>query len=155
MSHEQHDYMDEFERIAAEAYLHNNKPESPIRDPEKFANEAQLLIGYHSEFTNDWIYAICPEEHAAERRALHEAGQHQAAIPAPARQALERYQERLFELAIALYDAGVKHGAAYEHLRRSVVGEVSMCWPCHGVGAMKNGETCGECGGTGTVARRS
>ncbi|MBA3274442.1 MAG: hypothetical protein H0T72_01515 [Chloroflexia bacterium] len=61
----------------------------------------------------------------------------------------------MMNIFYAAYEAGLRHGAAYEHLRRAVVGEVIQCRKCVGLGASKAGVLCRHCGGTGTVALAS
>jgi hypothetical protein len=58
-------------------------------------------------------------------------------------------------LVMAAYDAGLRHGAAYEHLRRSVIGDLVQCRTCWGVGMTKDEATCTNCGGTGVVAMKA
>ena len=45
---------------------------------------------------------------------------------------------------------GVRVGAAAEHYRLAVVGPMKLCWPCQGVGIVKNA-ACRSCNGHGTV----
>jgi DnaJ-class molecular chaperone len=54
-----------------------------------------------------------------------------------------------------MYQAGVRHGAAYEHLRRSVIGDLVQCRACIGLGATKQEDTCTSCGGTGVVTLKA
>jgi len=64
---------------------------------------------------------------------------------------------------MASYDAGIRHGAAYENLRRSVIGDLVQCRDCWGTGTVTWGmdipadehEVCASCGGSGTVALRA
>jgi hypothetical protein len=43
-------------------------------------------------------------------------------------------------------------GAAFENLRRTVVGERTGCRTCWSAGITNDGATCVECGGSGVVA---
>jgi RecJ-like exonuclease len=65
------------------------------------------------------------------------------------------YEAAFFNFVMASYTAGIRHGAAYENLRRSVVGELIQCDACWGVGATEDRDVCAACGGTGTVALRA
>ncbi len=60
-----------------------------------------------------------------------------------------------FNFVMGAYSAGIRHGAAYEGLRRTVIGEVVQCKDCWGVGATKHRDVCASCGGTGTVALKA
>ncbi len=68
--------------------------------------------------------------------------------------------QEAFAWASASYLQGVAAGAAYEHLRRTVVGSTRSCPQCWGMGrldedgkraGMGTGETCGTCAGAGVV----
>jgi hypothetical protein len=151
MCHQQDDYMREIERIAAAAELGPVIHDNPLLDPSFFAKalDGQLL----DSFGDEWLRAACPEERAAERQALRALWELDPRFRDPD-SPFARYQEAMFELALALYTAGLRHGAAFENLRRTVVGEVTLCRACQGVGVDRTGETCLGCEGAGTVARR-
>lgn len=80
-------------------------------------------------------------------------------------EAIERALQDLDESALALWSAawmaGVRAGAAYEHLRLALIVPATVCEGCHGHGRTWNGrpfrkagrasEMCAACGGRGTV----
>lgn len=150
------------ERIAAAEVLNQRISENPALDPAGFADEAQVLIGYHSgdELSNDWLGSIVPEERAGYERAQEaflELEPHlrtEIGTPItddPRRAAFWNLADAMFLFAIRSYDAGVRHGAAYENLRRSVIGETKHCLRCQGGGVTRDGATCPACGGVGVV----
>ena len=65
-------------------------------------------------------------------------------------------------MAVVAWMAGVRAGAAYEHLRLALTPPTQTCPRCHGHGALRGGrppsdrahgpeERCPDCGGAGTV----
>lgn len=136
------------ERIAAAEVLNQRVSSSETLDPGTFAETTYSSLA--GDLDNEWAGCICPEEHAAERRALrefhlvHPEFDHDIS-------AFSEYQESVYALAIALYSAGLRHGAAYEGLRRSVVGERMTCDTCWGAGITRAGHDCPTCRGTGLV----
>ena len=142
------------ERIAAMQLL--DQPvttTSVVQDPAAFAGRLDGILSGTLE--NDWLCAINPEAHAHYTQA-REALQ-RAVTVTHTREGLQTYgdyEEAFFSLAMEAYYAGLRHGSAYENLRRSVIGEVVQCRDCWGAGAEDDG-TCRSCGGTGTVALRA
>ena len=89
------------------------------------------------------------------------------AVPALVAPPFGHPYHRLDEVVLALwgaaYTAGLRVGAAGEHLRLALVGPTRACPRCHAGGVLwggspyrhrndgANGETCPVCGGAGTV----
>ena len=94
-----------------------------------------------------------PAQHAAYRQAQHGF---ESLVPWHANQPLwhayNAFLTEMFNFMMVSYETGVRHGAAYEQLRQSVVGDLRQCPTCRAVGVSPAGETCPECQGTGTVA---
>lgn len=137
------------DRIAAARQLDAPLSDDPLRDPGAFAADASNRLSSR----DDWWAAINPEQHAAYRQAQHAF---ERLVPWHSDQQLwnayNAFISELFDFAMVSYETGVRHGAAYEHLRQSVVGELRQCPTCRGVGLTSEEETCPECRGTGTVA---
>lgn len=142
------------ERIAAAEILGQEVSSRVMLDPGKFAKEISLTMGNSDEIGNDWYGVICPEEHADNLRAeqrIHESFR---------RHGLDAFQEcgdfesASLSFALAMYDAGIRQGAAFENLRRSMVGEFVQCMKCFGTGSNEDGGGCKTCGGNGTVAMK-
>lgn len=142
------------ERIAAMQLL--DQPvtsRSVVQDPGAFAERLDGILSGALE--DDWLCAINPESHAHYAQAR--AALQRAVTVTHTREGFQTYgdyEEAFFNLAMDAYYAGLRHGSAYENLRRSVIGEVTECRACWGAGATDNG-TCRSCGGTGTVALRA
>lgn len=141
------------ERVTVAQVLGEDGPARPILNPATFAIEIHREMGNLTlAFGNDWYGVLCPEEGAelskmshALRRVASEAGINLF-------DAVGDFEGAAVSMFLAMYEAGLRHGASYENLRRSIVGETVGCLPCQGVGLSQAGETCGNCGGTGTVA---
>ena len=123
--------------------------DNDMMDPGLFAGDIYSHILTHHD---EWLDAICPDEAAAARKALAAFKREYPAIANDGRNSFWGHQETMLAYALSLYDAGLRHGASYEHLRRSVVGDVGRCRECWGAGITKDGNTCTSCGGTGTIA---
>lgn len=150
------------ERIAAAQILDQETSSRAMLDPHQFAREIGLEMGNANEvFSNDWYGVVCPEMHAKYAQARVVVDQVLADNGINAYHEIGDYDGATFDFAMAMYDAGVRHGSAYEHLRRSVVGETVQCTECWGTGLQKDadhkrlqGTVCPTCGGTGTVAMK-
>ncbi len=122
-------------------------------DPAAFADEADGILG--GALDDEWLGAINPTLHAAYNRAVRDIRREVEVLDT--KEAFRVYgdwEAAVFNFVMGAYSAGIRHGAAYEHLRRSVIGEVVQCKDCWGVGATKHRDMCASCGGTGTVAFR-
>jgi hypothetical protein len=139
------------ERVAAVQLLDREVPPRHVLDPCKFAGRVDGILG--GALDNDWLGAINPTGHAAYAQAWEALG---SAVSASGDAAMLRpywgYEGVVFDFIMSAYYAGIRHGAAYENLRRSVVGELAQCEDCWGVGATDDRDVCTTCGGTGTVA---
>ena len=142
----------EAERIAAAKALDIHVSDNLLLDPAGFAREMDGILG--GQIGDEWLGLICPELHAAERQTLEALYKTYPALDGRGKTPWSDYQEAIFALALDLYSVGIRHGAAYEHLRRSVVGEISVCRGCFGAGVTHDDEACTGCGGTGTVAMK-
>jgi len=143
------------ERRAAIAALEAVQDPEPIVDPALFAKNTYWSLSNDDDIESfGWV--VMAEEQGAfaqARAALYDAEPHLRTVPFE--HPINEFDNQMMDLFYAAYEAGLRHGAAYEHLRRSVVGEVIQCRPCVGLGANKAGECCCHCGGTGTVALRA
>ncbi len=138
------------ERIAAATALDQQLHTSPVLDPATFADEVDGVASEH--LIEEWSAALNAELY---RRYIEAAERLKAVLPqfdVPGITPLSQYEEAVFALVDNFYFAGLRHGAAYEHLRREVIGDISQCRRCWGVGLTKRGTTCASCGGTGLVA---
>lgn len=140
------------ERVAALQILDQKGPSEILLNPGVFANEASLTLGYNArEFDEKWVAAITPEEWAEYTQACNQLSNVLERHGIPWQEAGD-FESAATALLLASYDAGIRHGAAFENLRRSVVGEITGCPACIYTGLAKDGASCGICGGTGTVA---
>jgi|GEM_PF-2976926 len=148
------------ERIAAAQILDQETSSRAMLDPHQFAKEIGHEMGNANElFLNDWYGVVCPEMHANYAQARVRVDHALADHGIDAFNEIGDYDAATFNFAMAMYDAGVRHGSAYEHLRRAMVGETVQCEACWGTGLGRDddrnrlpGNTCTACGGTGTVA---
>lgn len=141
------------ERVAAMQALDTVVSANPLLDPGTFASDVDGLIGGRND---EWWSVISPEYYAAYRRA-EEA--FEAMLPwlkdnEPVYRAYNEYTTAMLSFSLDAHESGIRHGAVFESLRRSVVGETTGCRTCWSFGLTKTGETCPTCGGTGTVALR-
>ncbi len=142
------------ERVAAIQLLEQEVSPTTVLDPAAFAAEADGILGGRLE--GDWLGAINPTQHAAYARAIRDV-RHEVAV-LDTREGYRAYgdwEAAVFNYIMGAYSAGIRHGAAYENLRRSVVGEVTACRICWSVGITEGGDVCATCGGTGTVALKA
>jgi hypothetical protein len=145
------------ERLAAMHALAQPVSDRIALDPVAFATtvEATLPINGIDRFSLDWDGAIAPEAYAAYTRAagtLHRVLVEHGIHPLDA---CDDFEAAHFNLTTTMYDAGLRHGAAFEHLRRSVIGDVAVCMACRGLGFTGTDDVCVTCGGTGTVALKA
>jgi hypothetical protein len=146
------------ERIAAAQILEQPGPSRMILNPSSFSSHIADSIEnglehVHDdlEFLNDWYQVVCPTEGVAYKQAHKRL---EAFIRGRGHNCVREgwdYDEATFNLILAMYNAGIRHGAAYENLRRSVVGELVMCRACWGQGITKDESVCQACAGNGTV----
>ncbi len=142
------------ERVAAVQLLDQEVSPKQVLDPATFASDVDGLLG--GRLDADWLGAISPTEHAIYAQAREAlAAMVTKHNDAGELRAFWQYEESFFNLAMEGYYAGLRHGAAYENLRRAVVGEVVHCRDCWGVGATKHRDVCAACGGSGTVTLRA
>lgn len=137
------------ERVDAAQLLDRTIHESPVVDPATFAGEVNGLL--MDSLADDWLPAINAEaygRYVQARNALYDAYPASETGITP----VSTFEETVFAMIDEFYLAGIRHGAAFEHLRREAVGNVSTCKRCWGVGIRKTGATCNECRGTGMVA---
>jgi hypothetical protein len=114
------------------------------------------MLSETPEWGEEWIAALHPEWGARYMQAREAFLQAEPAIrDAKIRHPFNEYDEAVTALVMAAYDAGLRHGAAYEHLRRTVIEDLVQCRTCWGVGVSKDEATCTSCGGTGTVALKA
>ncbi len=141
------------ERVAAVQLLNQEVSAKTLLDPAAFADEVDGILG--GRLDEEWLMAINPTLHAAYARAIRDV-RHEVAV-LDTKEALRVYgdwEAAVFDYIMGSYEAGIRHGAAYEHLRRTVIGEVVQCKDCWGVGATEHRDVCGSCAGTGTVTFR-
>jgi hypothetical protein len=150
------------ERIAAAQVLDQDVSSRVMLDPGKFAREIHLSTG-NGEIGNDWYGVLCPEESADYSQARTKLERVAESTGVNLYRTVDDYDAAATSLYLAMYDAGLRHGAAYEHLRRSLVGETVTCTACwstgmtydEGTGKTHRNTICKTCGGTGTVAMKA
>ncbi len=142
------------ERVAAVQLLDRDVSPTTVLDSARFADKVDGILGMHLDDAR--LEVIIPEEHAAFVRARDRL---QEAVTVTNTEERRRYygdyEAAFFNFVMGAYNAGIRHGAAYENLRQSVIGELAQCPDCWGVGATRQRDVCASCGGTGTVALRS
>jgi hypothetical protein len=144
------------ERIAAMTQLNQRASANILIDPGAFAVDAGQMLSETPEWGEDWIGALHPEcgaKYMQARKAFLDA--EPAIRDAPVGHPFNTLDDAVTALVMVAYDAGVRHGAAYEHLRRMVIGDLVQCRACWGVGATEHEDVCPSCGGTGTVAMKA
>ncbi len=142
------------ERVAAIHLLDQEVSPKQVLDPATFASEVDGILG--GKLDDEWLMAINPTQHAAYARAVEDVRREVAILDT--KEAYRLYgdwEAAVFNYIMGSYSAGIRHGAAYENLRRAVVGEVVHCRDCWGVGATKHRDVCAACGGSGTVTLRA
>ncbi len=137
------------ERVAAMKALNVPASDVALLDPGSFAQELDATLSNE----HDWFEGLDPTQHAKYVQAEHAFI---SAIPwlkdhRPTKLLYNEYSNETFNFIMSAYSSGLRHGAAFENLRRSVVGETAQCHVCWGLGINLAGETC-SCGGTGIVA---
>lgn len=139
------------DRVAAMKLLDQPVSPHPVLDPATFAWETDGAGSEH--LGNDWGCAINAEIYA---EWIQNRAAFIAAVPAlasrPFNHPFTKYEETTFDLSVRAYTVGIRHGAAYENLRRTVIGDLSQCRTCWGVGITEISQPCRSCGGTGVVA---
>lgn len=139
------------DRVAAMKLLDQPVSSHPVLDPATFAWETDGAGSEH--LGNDWGCAINAEMHA---EWIQNRASLIAVVPSLAGQPFNhpftKYEQTAFDLSVRAYSVGIRHGAAYEHLRRAVIGDMSQCRTCWGVGVTDSRHACRSCGGTGVVA---
>ena len=138
------------ERAAAARQLNQPVSANPLLDPGAFAADASNRLSSR----DDWWAVINPEQHAAYRQAQEAFERLVPWLPdtPPLWDAYNAFISEMFDFVMVSYEAGVRHGAAYEHLRRAVVGDLRQCPACRGVGMSADEDRCPDCKGTGIVA---
>ncbi len=155
---------------AAEATRLLAEPAAPVAVPEL------LGWGERPDFTDPVSFAVDTERSIAEELIDYQAPEEVAAylqaraamvqaLPLladlPSHHPWHLLDEVAFAWAGRCYMKGVAAGAAYEQLRRTLVGPTRSCPTCFGHGKLDedgrrstagNGETCARCAGVGTVA---
>lgn len=140
------------QRREAIASLERIEAADDIVDPGVFAKEVHYTLS-NDEEVNGWTWAVIAKEQAdfaQAREALFVAEPHLRTVPFA--HLITRFDDAAMNVFYAVYEAGLRHGAAFEHLRRAVVGEVVQCQACVGLGFSRTGDACQRCGGTATVA---
>ncbi|MDP9356562.1 MAG: hypothetical protein M3R02_14995 [Chloroflexota bacterium] len=104
---------------------------------------------------------VAPEAMATYRQARATMVQEMPALAdLPVSHPWTQLDEASMSLWCDAWTAGVRAGAAYEHLRQAVLGPTRICGICDGFGVVGNGapdahaneyERCRACGGIGTV----
>ncbi len=137
-------------------------PDVPFEfDPVRFADDvASSLAGLLDH--NSFAGAIAPVEEASYLRARAAFIQELPILQhVPASHPFHKMDEATWSWGINAYMQGIRDGAAYEHLRQSLIGPMKTCGTCHGIGSlgerspynMAGGpEVCPTCKGNGTVA---
>jgi len=112
-------------------------------DPEAFAHDVLRHL-----WTDSVVCETAPE-YVAFRKA--EAAMY-AAIPETDqfRHPYREVSEAMLIVWNAAYVEGLRSGAAAEQFRQVLIGPKKPCWPCHGVGIIKNA-ACRHCNGAGLV----
>jgi hypothetical protein len=142
------------DRIAAMQVLDQTASARVALDPGKFADQMYGVLPGNGveDFDHDWYGSIAPEAYADYAQARERIEQFFTKLWIRSTDLIGDYDAAFFNFVMAVHQAGVRHGSAYEHLRRTVIGDLVQCRTCHGVGATKHEDVCYACGGTGTVA---
>lgn len=139
------------ERIAAIQMLDQPVSDHPALDPVLFTREAYGAAA--ENLGNDWDSALDPEAHAAYVQARKAVLRAEPQIKAAGfHHPWSKFEDASMNLMMAGYHSGLRHGAAFENLRRTVIGDLSQCRTCWGVGITEIGQACRSCGGNGVVA---
>jgi hypothetical protein len=146
------------ERLAVLPLLEQRVSARAALDPARFAGHMDGVMACVGDGIGDeWLRAMGPEEYAALRHAQEDVVRAYPQFASDGRDNMlfGTVSDEAMNFAMMMYNAGLRHGAAYEHLRRSVIGEVTQCRSCWGVGATEREDVCHACGGTGTVAMKA
>jgi len=125
-------------------------PHSPVRtlDPGTFAQDTHGCMGDTDDL---WNSCIVPVEWATYKQAKLQL---ETAVPALTDRRhwtpVNNLDDAVVAMMSAAHAAGLRQGASFEHLRRSLVVDHSHCRTCWGVG-VDAGAVCGVCGGSGVV----
>ncbi len=106
------------ERIAAVHALDQEISPRTVLDPAGFARDVDGILS--DKLDDDWLSAINPVERAAYVQARDTLMRTVLALAGE--EGLRRYGDwdaAAFTFIMGAYAAGLRHGAAYEHLRRS------------------------------------
>ncbi len=138
------------DRTAAASELNQPVSTNPLFDPGTFAADALTQLSGR----NEWWATMSPEQHAAYQQARHAFERLVPWLPDAQHiwHAYNAFISEMFDFVMVSYETGVRHGAAFEHLRRSVVGELRQCSTCRGVGVNPDEDRCPDCKGTGVMA---
>ena len=128
-------------------------------DPSRFADAVDGV-----DFVNDLFEHGAAEEVAAYHQALDALFRELPILRSvPSDHPIHRLDEAALAMWSVAWMAGVRAGAAYEHLRLALVTPRQTCRRCHGHGRLwggepyraaddgDNAETCAACDGAGTV----
>jgi hypothetical protein len=143
------------ERIAVAHTLSGDTFARIALSPTLFTDEMYASLpsaGADDQFCHDWYGSIAPEETAEYDQATDQLQRYFRGAGVDAFHLFLDYTAAFNNLAEAMYQTGLQHGAAFENLRRVLVGDVVKCVPCGSTGLSKAADICTSCGGTGTVA---
>jgi hypothetical protein len=137
---------------------------APIFQPARYAHQLSGYVAYEMDEHLDHgaLTFMAPVEEAefnSAERAVFEA------VPslksAPFDHPIRKLQEVAIVWANQIYVVGVQHGAAYESLRRELIGPVGECPQCWGYGLIatdggwatggQSGTLCTLCNGAGSA----
>jgi hypothetical protein len=125
----------------------------PFDDPGRFAVDAEGMLKQHWD---ELFSYVAPAERAAYQR-------HRAAVvrwlpilgDITGISPFSEMDEAVYDWAEEAYLRGLRDGAAFEHLRRALVGPMRTCPRCSGVGSLEvkgDSRVCPDCAGNGTMA---
>ncbi len=148
------------------------EPATPVPKPDflgwgespDFADPVSFALDTERSIAEELIDLQAPEELATYVQARAAVLRDLPILAAlPCDHSWHKVDEAAFAWAGAAYMKGVAAGAAYENLRRALVGPTRPCPTCFGVGRVDEdgkramtggGATCAPCAGIGTVAVR-
>jgi hypothetical protein len=126
-------------------------------DPGSFALEITSHLGNQlDQFSNDWYAVMAPEAEAEYRQVSDRLQKIAKAHGVGLYDAVGDYGAAATGLFLEMFSAGLRQGAAYENLRRSMVRETVICMDCFGHGHERGNDKspCTTCGETGLVAMK-
>jgi hypothetical protein len=109
--------------VAARTILEQPTGATPGSDPAAFAIAVDAGLATSRDLSDEWWPAITPGTLALVREAQEDL---ERLVPEVMRSGWSAYAELdagLGAMVLDAYSAGLRHGAAYEHLRRSMFGE--------------------------------